>query len=51
MSKGMGRKLDFADRPLRNERAIGEHLDGTALDPSERDQRNPRPGGKNYRCR
>jgi len=43
MSKATGRKLDFAERALRTvERAIGEHLDGTALDPPERDQRNPR---------
>jgi hypothetical protein len=43
MSKGTGRKLDFAERALRTvERAIGEHLDGAALDPPDQDQRNPR---------
>jgi len=43
MSKGTGRKLDFAERALRTvERAIGEHLDGTAFDTPEQDKRNPR---------
>ena len=42
LSKGTGRKLDFAERALRTvARALGERLDGTALDPPEQDQRNP----------
>ena len=43
MPKGTGRKLDFAERALRTvEQAIGEHMDGTPLEPPPPDTRNPR---------
>jgi len=42
MPKVTGRKLDFAERArLTVEQAIGEHLDGTPLDPPPEDRRNP----------
>ena len=42
MSKGPGRKLDFAERALRTvEQAIGERMDGTPLPRPPKDNRNP----------
>jgi hypothetical protein len=42
MPKGEGRKLDFAERALRTvEHAIGEHMNGTPLEPAPEDKRNP----------